>query len=250
MNFLLLFFFFMIGLIFGSFFHVVGDRLPQTRSFVQGRSHCPHCHQQLSWYELIPLVSYIMQKGTCRNCKRRISFMYPFVELITGILFALSYHKFSMDGELLMALLLSSLLMITFTTDVKYMMIPNQILLVFLPLFIVIRFWQPLDPWWSPLAGAVVIFILLTLIILMSKGGMGGGDLKLFVLLGIILGLEKVLLAFLLACLFGALFGVMFMALGKLQKNKPMPFVPYIALGALFAYFYGEQWVRWYINIF
>lgn len=250
MDSLFLFFFFILGLVFGSFLTVVGLRIPQNKTFIKGRSQCPHCHKYLHWNELIPIFSYIRQKGKCRQCRRRISFLYPFIELTTGVLFAYSYYIFSVNIELIMALFLLSLLVIVFITDIFYMVIPNKVLLFYLPIFIIIRFIQPLEPWWSPLAGVVAAFLLLSLIILISRGGMGGGDLKLFTLLGVVLGFEKVLFSFLLACVFGALVGVGLLALGKLKKNEPMPFAPYIALGSLVAYFHGDAFVDWYLNLF
>ena len=242
--------FFLIGLIFGSFFNVVGLRLPKNKSFSKGRSHCTNCHKQLVWYELIPVISYVFQHGRCRGCSGKISLIYPLIEVVTGLLFALSFYVFKFDIEFITALLLISILMIIFVTDLTYMIIPNKVMLFFLPFFIIIRIIQPLHPWWSSLLGAGIAFLLIAMIILISKGGMGGGDLKLFTLLGFILGIKQVMLIFLLSCLIGALLGVLLMALGKLKRKEPMPFGPFIVIATLFTYFLGDFVINWYLDFF
>ncbi|MYL60831.1 prepilin peptidase, partial [Virgibacillus halodenitrificans] len=113
--------FFLFGLIFGSFFNVVGLRLPKQIPFANDRSICPQCKKQLSWYENIPLVSFIIQGGKCRHCQQPISFIYPITEVVTGIGFAVSYAVFGWQIELAIALLFVSMLMILFVTDITYM---------------------------------------------------------------------------------------------------------------------------------
>ncbi|MUV39327.1 Type 4 prepilin-like protein leader peptide-processing enzyme [Lentibacillus sp. JNUCC-1] len=149
--------FFVLGLIFGSFFNVVGLRVPEGRSFVNGRSACPNCNNTLGGKELIPVVSYIFQRGKCRHCKTKISLLYPVVELATGFLFAYSAYMIGLQFELITALLLVSMLMIILVSDLIYMIIPNKVLLFFFPLMIIMRIAVPLDPWWSPIAGGLVV---------------------------------------------------------------------------------------------
>lgn len=241
--------FFMIGAVFGSFFNVVGLRVPKKIPFTTGRSYCPHCHKQLRFYELIPIVSFIMQKGKCRSCQARISFIYPFVELLTGILFAFSFSKIGFAPELVVTLLFVSLLMIIFVSDMAYMIIPDKVLLFFLPLFVTLRIFVPLEPWYDALIGAAVGYILIALIIIFSNGGMGGGDMKLFGVIGFVLGWKYVLLAFFLAALFGAVVGGMFMLLKKVERKEPIPFGPFIVFGALISYFYGEKIIDIYLSL-
>lgn len=250
MEILLLILFFVYGLLFGSFFNVVGLRLPKNIPFIKGRSFCPKCKKQLLWFELIPVFSYIMQLGKCRNCKKNIPIIYPLIEFMTGLLFALSFATFKFHPELITALLLISMLMIIFVSDITYMIIPNKVLLFFLPIFIVIRLIYPLDPWWSSFLGAGIMFIIIAAIIMISNRGMGGGDLKLFSLLGFILGIKQVLLIFLLSCLLGALIGLLLMALGKISKKEPMPFGPYIVVATIFTYFQGDFFINWYLDFF
>lgn len=240
--------FFIFGMIFGSFFNVVGLRVPQKKSFINDRSVCPHCKNTLSWYELIPVFSYVVQLGKCRKCKEKISFIYPIMELLTGVLFALSYIHIGLNMELIISLLLISLLVIIFVSDITYMIIPNKVLVFFLPLFIILRIIEPLEPWWSSIVGAITGFIIIALIILVSRGGMGAGDMKLFFVLGIILGIKKVLIAFFLSCLIGTLFGMLLLLFKRIDRKQPVPFGPSIVIGTLLAYFYGDVLLNWYLS--
>lgn len=240
--------FFVFGLVFGSFFNVVGLRSPRDETFVNDRSYCPNCRHSLSWYELIPVFSFLIQRGKCRNCNQRISFIYPTIELLTGFLFAFSYIQIGFELELVTAILLMSMLMIVLVSDITYMIIQNKVLLFFLPLFLIMRFLVPLEPWWSSIVGGLVAFILLAIIIIVSRGGMGAGDMKLFGVLGIVLGTSKVLLAFFLSCLIGAIVGIFLLAFKIIKRKQPIPFGPYIIVAAILTYFYGDKMINWYLN--
>lgn len=242
-------FFFLFGITLGSFFNVVGLRVPKKMPFAYDRSFCPSCHKQLSWFELIPVFSFILQRGKCRTCQQKISLIYPIIELLTGLLFVLCYLMIGIELELIIALLLISMLMIVFVSDITYMLIPNKVLLFFLPLFMMMRVIQPLDPWWSSITGGTVAFILIALIIIVSKGGMGAGDMKLFGLLGIVLGLGKVLLTFFLASLLGALIGMILLLRKIIKRKQPIPFGPYIIVASIISYFFGDIIIEWYFSI-
>lgn len=242
--------FFLLGLIFGSFFNVVGLRMPKKQPFTNDRSICPNCRHKLSWYELIPVLSYIVQHGKCRHCLKKISPIYPVMELATGFLFALSYARIGLDPELITALLLVSMLVILTVSDITYMLIPDKILLFFLPLFIIMRIVQPLDPWWSPPAGALIGLCIIAIVILASRGGMGAGDMKLFGVLGIVLGMGNVILAFFLACMIGAIIGMLLLGIKIIHRKQQVPFGPYIVIAALITYFYGDSLIAWYFNLF
>ena len=248
MELIFLVFFFLFGVTFGSFYNVVGLRSPKKETFVNDRSYCPNCKNTLSWYELIPIVSYVVQRGKCRNCKQSISIIYPTIEMTTGLLFAFSFWKIGFGWELVTALLLVSMLMIILVSDLTYMIIQNKVLLFFLPLFIIMRFIVPLEPWWSPIAGALAASILIALIIIISRGGMGAGDMKLFFVLGIVLGLGEVLLAFFLSALIGAVIGIILMMLKLIKRKQAVPFGPYIVIATLITYFYGAVIIDWYFG--
>ncbi|WP_174729839.1 prepilin peptidase [Mesobacillus harenae] len=240
---------FIYGLLLGSFFNVVGLRVPENKSIVAPRSACPHCRHQLTAAELIPVFSYLFQRGKCRQCLARISPVYPFIELLTGLLFAGAYLLVGWSGELVIALLLISLFMIITVSDLAYMLIPDKVLVWFAGLFFIARLFDPLMPWWDGVLGAAVGFFLLLLISVVSKGGMGGGDIKLFALIGFAVGTKTLLLSFFFSTLFGALFGIAGLLLGLLKRKQPIPFGPFIAMGTLTAYFYGEMIFTWYINL-
>lgn len=242
--------FFLFGLTFGSFFNVVGLRVPKKISFMRGNSHCPECGQRLSWHELIPVLSFCLQKGKCRHCQAPIAVLYPIMELLVGALFAYSYVQIGLSFELIVALLFGSMLVMVSVADIAYMVIPNKILLFFLPLFVLCRIILPLDPWYDALVGAVVGFLLIALIILVSNGGMGAGDMKLFFVLGLVLGWENIVLTLFLAALLGAVIGMVLKLLQRVKAKQPIPFGPYIAVSGLIAYFYGDALIAWYVSLF
>lgn len=241
--------FFLLGVIFGSFFNVVGLRSPKNMTFIQYPSHCPHCNETLRWYELIPLLSFLWQQGTCKNCQARISPMYPVIELVTGILFVYSYFQIGFQIELITAFLFISLLVIITVSDVEYMLIPNKIILFFLPLLITSRIISPLTPWYDMIIGAVVGYTTIALIIVLSRGGMGAGDMKLFFILGIVLGWKEVLFTLFLASLLGACIGLILRSLQIVGRRQPIPFGPYIALAAIISYFHGDAFISAYLEL-
>jgi leader peptidase (prepilin peptidase) / N-methyltransferase len=237
------------GLAFGSFFNVVGLRVPIQKSIVKPRSACPNCHHTLGPIELIPVLSYLLQRGKCRQCKVGISPLYPIIELITGLLFISAPFIMGWTSELWIAWTLISLLVIITVSDLAYTLIPDKILLFFSALFLVERFLIPLEPWWDSLLGAVIGFSLLLVISIVSKGGMGGGDIKLYAVIGYALGTKLMLLSFFLATLLGAIFGIIGIALRLLERKRPVPFGPFIAIGTLLAYFYGNIIIENYLRI-
>src|SRR5690606_32126342 len=144
----------------------------------------------------------------CRTCDARISPLYPVMELATGLLFAFTYYKHGLGPNLLIGILFVSLLVIITVSDLAYMIIPDPVLLVFLIFFVVLRIFFPLQPWWDALIAAALGFGILYLLAIISKGGMGGGDIKLFFVLGLILGTKATLMTLFLASFIGSLFGV------------------------------------------
>lgn len=227
----------------------MGLRVPEGKSIVTPRSACPNCHQTLSWKELIPVFSFLYQKGKCKNCGAAISKIYPIMELLTGLLFAFAFYHIGFHWELLATLTLISLLHIITVSDLAYMIIPDKVLLFFVFIFIIERIFIPISPWYDPILGAVVGFGLLFLIAVVSKGGMGGGDIKLFGVIGIVLGLTNTLLTFFFAALLGSVIGMIGLLAKKVKRKNPIPFGPFIAAGALLAYFYGHDLLNWYLSL-
>lgn len=242
--------FFIYGLVFGSFFNVVGLRVPKRESIVRPPSHCTVCNRNLTIKDLVPVFSYVFLKGKCRGCGTKIHWVYPVMELATGLLFAFAYYQLGFTLELVVALLFISLLVIITVSDIAYMLIPDKILLFFLIPLIVLRVFEPLSPWWDSIVGAVVGFGVLFLIAIVSKGGMGGGDIKLFFVIGLVLGWVPTLLTLFLASIIGTVIGVISLRRTKQSRKTPIPFGPSIAIAAIIAYFYGESLVDWYVNLF
>lgn len=243
-------YFLIIGLVFGSFYNVVGLRVPKKESIVRPPSHCTSCDKRLTGIELIPVLSYLLQGGKCRKCKTKISPVYLLTELVTGLLFAFAYYKLGFTWELAVALLFISLLVIINVSDIAYMLIPDKILLFFLPFLVVGRVLSPLEPWWDAIVGAVVGFSILLLIATISKGGMGGGDIKLFFLIGLVLGTLNTLLTLFLAAVIGMVVGIIVLKVSGKGRKTPVPFGPSIAVAAIIVYFYGEQLIDIYLNLF
>ncbi|WP_391202189.1 prepilin peptidase [Psychrobacillus sp. L4] len=241
---------FIYGLVFGSFFNVVGLRVPKGESIVHPPSHCKVCDRNLTLLDLVPVFSYLFLRGKCRGCGTKIHWMYPVMELSTGILFAFAFVQLGFSKELIVAILFISLLVIITVSDIAFMLIPDKILLFFLVPLIAARFLSPLAPWWDSIIGAVIGFGVLFLIAVLSKGGMGGGDIKLFFVIGIVLGVTQTLVTLFLASFIGAIIGVISLKIAKKGRKTPIPFGPSIAVAAVFSYFYGQVLVDWYVNLF
>ncbi len=242
--------FFIYGIVFGSFFNVVGLRVPKKESIISPPSHCTVCDRKLGMLDLIPVFSYLFLRGKCRNCGVKISPIYPTVEFVTGLLFALSFYKIGFQAELIVALVFSSLLVIITVSDIAYMLIPNKVLLPFWIVLFILRWISPLSPWWDSLLGAVVGFGLLLFIGIVSKGGMGGGDIKLFFVIGLVLGTVQTLLTLVLAALIGSVVGVIMLRKTGKGRKTPIPFGPSIAVAAVITYFWGMKIVDWYGTLF
>ena len=241
--------FFIYGTIFGSFFNVVGLRVPTKTLFKQQRSYCDTCERTLTWSELIPIWSYVFQKGRCKECKEKISLLYPIMETLTGVLFAFTYYQFGFTQPLVLGLLLISLIIPITVSDLVYQKIPNRTLLFFTPLFIIYRILYPITPWWSSLLGSLGAFVLVFLIILLSKGGMGMGDLKYYTLFGFIFGVQEFLLLFFLSTVYGVMIGVIKMKKEGTGGKTRLAFGPFIGLAALTVFYFGNSIIQWYLQL-
>lgn len=234
---------FIIGTSLGSFCYQVGAR----QKIVFTRSRCNLCTQQSANKKFLPIVSYLRE---CQDSQRGMLPIQILVTGVTGGLFAYSFWKIGFQFEVIVIWFLISLLVIITISDLLYMIIPNKVLLFFLPLLIVGRIISPLSVWWDSILGAILGFLILFFIALISKGGMGGGDIKLFFLLGIILGVEKTILTLVLAAIIGLIVSTFVLLLFKKERKTPIPFGPSIALATLIAYFYGGQIIESYMKLF
>lgn len=238
-----------IGLILGSFYNVVGIRLPNNDSLL-GRSQCPTCSRTLLPLELFPVFGYILLGGKCKSCKNKISIFYPMMEFITAFLFITSYIYLDNLLEFITFAIFVSLMVIVSVSDLYYKIVPDKILLVFLPLLLVFRILSPIEHWYDGLVGGIIGFCVTYLISIYGKKrfkqeALGGGDIKLYFLVGMFLGYQNVLLSL----FFAAFTGLIYVVATKSRENL-IPFVPFVFLGSVISYFFGMEIVNWYVGLF
>lgn len=228
--------FFLLGMILGSFYNVVGYRLCKNESLIKPGSHCPKCNHKLSFLELIPVFSYIFLKGRCKACKEKISIFYPLIEFFTGLLFATCFYSFSFSYDLLISLSLVSLLSIVIVSDVNFYIIPDEVTIFFGILIIIINilkygFVSSL----TYILYGVIMFLFMYLIMILGKfmfkeEALGGGDVKLLFVLGLTLPIMSSFLSLILATLIAFPISL-YLLLSK--KDKIIPFGPFLVLGTL-----------------
>ncbi|WP_102274396.1 prepilin peptidase [Cytobacillus massiliigabonensis] len=236
------------ALILGSFFNVVAIRFLKKESVIFPPSQCPHCNHKLSIFDLFPVLSYLFLKGKCRYCKTVISPLYPFGELLTAVSFFYIYKSIGVSLELIPALILTILLIISVLTDIREHLILDKVTLPMLGLLAITRLFIGSEPFWYYLLGGIAGFSLLFLIAIVSKGGMGGGDIKLYAAIGITLGPSLTAMSLVLASFVGAIGGLFLMMIGKVKRGQPVAFGPSILIGTIIAYTYGEEIWKWYIS--
>jgi len=269
--------YFVLGLAVGSFLNVLSLRYQPGQSILFrkdiffGRSHCLHCGRILRWYELLPLVSFVIQKGRCRSCGTALSWQYPLVEFLSGILAVIWLVYFSRQLnwlQLAIFLVASYLLLLQSLIDFRWGVIPDQLNLLLAVLGIILIFInQPISfigsygrifsPLWlssglaiNRLASALLSLLIFGAIILFSRGrGMGWGDFKLAGALGLLLGWPDALLGFMLSFVIGAAAGLILLLMKKKSLKDSVPFGPFLALGALLVMFWGENIVRFYFGL-
>ncbi len=228
--------FFIIGLVLGSFYQVVGLRLPVGESFINSRSYCPKCKKKLKWYELIPLVSYIIQLGKCRKCKKRISITYPLFELLTGVCFALSYVVFGLTKEIIIPLTLISMLIIIIVSDTKYMVIPDEIILLGSILIVVETFFiKGGQACLTSLFNGVFAFVGMYIVKILGdaifrKESLGGGDIKLMFLIGLVFSFKTMVVILFLASFMALPYAISVLLI---KKDPIVPYGPFISLTAI-----------------
>lgn len=236
MNLYYIFCFFILGTILGSFFNVVGWRLPKGESIVSPPSHCPKCNHRLEFWELIPIVSFFFQKGKCTSCKQKISWFYPVFEACCGLLFSLAYISYGLDWNLLITLTFISMLIIIMVSDYNFMIIPDEVLIFFgISLCIEIYFILGLNAMFSSIISAVIAMAVIFGLklfgdFLFKKDSMGGGDIKLLFIFGLVLGWPEAILTIFLGSIVGL--PISLIVLWK-KKEHIIPFGPFLSIGAL-----------------
>ncbi len=232
----ILIYLFIVGLFLGSFYNVVALRLSNNESIVFPGSHCVNCNHKLSWYELIPVFSYIGLGGKCKKCKKHISMQYPLIELSTGILFATSYYIYGFTIMTLISIVISSVVIITFITDCKYMIILDEVIVVASIILTFLYFFEGgIDLIISKLIGGIAIFALMFLIKVLGdkafkQESLGWGDVKLSFLAGYVLG-TSVGTIYIFVSSFLALPYAIFSSIRK--KDNVLPFGPFLVISLL-----------------
>ena len=283
-------FLFLFGLAMGSFLNAVVYRLQKGESFLLApsetrkgfssffeRSYCPKCEYELGWQDLIPLASFIFLKGKCRYCKEKISWQYPLVELITGLIFlAIGFRNSNLlfygnntlwIWSTFFDIAIAGFLVIIFLYDLKHFIIPDVVIYPAIIVAFVYRLCEIFgfgNQIWpegigitfltllsDPILSAFGASAFFLFIVLISRGKwMGIGDIKLAFLMGLFLGFPEVLVALFSAYCLGAIIGVGLIILGKKSLKSEVPFGPFLATGTLIAFFWGPEIIRWYLNFF
>lgn len=261
MDILLILFLFVTGLVFGSFFNVVIFRVPEGKSIVSPRSSCGSCGTILKPKDLVPVFSFLLLKGKCRYCKAALSIQYPLVELLTGILFVILYLKYGLTIELFFTVYLMSILLLVFFIDLKHLIIPNGLVLAGIiggGLFFILRFWyndRILDgaAWYSPLLGMAAtsgFLLIIALIGMAIYGGdaLGMGDVKIFLPIGLFLGLKLGIMALIFSVFIGGITGLVLIFFKLKDRKSQVPFGPFIVAGTFVALLFGREILAWYLG--
>jgi len=239
---------FVYGAIFGSFFNVVIFRLPKKESLIHHSSHCPNCMNSIKPYDLIPIISYLILGGKCRHCKQKISIRYPMIELLTALTFTLVFYRYGLSYESLIGFILTSVLIIVAMIDIDTMEIYDRFQVIILILAIITLFISPL-----PILDHFIGFFIISLpfyIIAYLTGGIGGGDIKLIAIAGLLLGFKSTLVAFFIASILGGSMAIYLLLTKQKDRKSLIAFGPYLCIGIYFAYLYGNQIFNWYLNFF
>jgi leader peptidase (prepilin peptidase)/N-methyltransferase len=238
----------LLGLIAGSFLNVVIHRVPRRQSVVWPASHCPACDEPIEPRDNVPLLSYVLLRGRCRNCNARISPRYPLVEALTGILFAGAAYEFGLGLELLSALALVLVLVALAGTDLEHRLLPNAIVGPAALIGLTLSVLESPESWWMYVASALAVAGVLFALALAYPGGMGMGDVKMGGMLGAFLGPYAALAVF-LGALCGAITGGTLMAVGKMRRRHALPFGVFMAIGGMVALFVGPELWRLYLDL-
>ena len=235
---------FLIGTIVGSFVNVLIYRMPIDQSIWTPRSLCPHCKKTIPWFRNFPIVSFIAQRAKCAECDHSISWQYPIVELINGLGWATSFYMFEPLYALLTALLISVLIALAWI-DVKIMMIPlsliiSGIVIIFFTIIFGYLHWA--EVLWGALTGVAIPLIMMGITYLLTKRqGMGWGDVQLGFVLGAWLGPWYMMMTLFLAALLGIFVWITVSILNGFDRDRPLPFAPYLVVSATLMLFYGSS---------
>jgi len=256
MEIVLIILFAILGLVVGSFLNVCIDRLPQNKSIAYPPSHCDACQHKLAAKDLIPVFSYIRLRGHCRYCQASIPRRILWVELATAVIFALLCWHYGLSAELGVMIFYASLFTIIFVIDLEHGLILNRVVYpgMIVALLLSLYPW----PWFSESIGMRVAyaalggaagFAIFLLIAMVSRGGMGWGDVKLAALMGLAIGFPLVFVAIIMAAILGGIVAVALMIAKKRTRRQTIPFGPFLALAAMVTLLWGSNILNWYLGL-
>ncbi|MGN0388265.1 MAG: prepilin peptidase [Suilimivivens sp.] len=239
---------FLIGISIGSFLNVCIYRIPKKEDIVFERSHCMSCGNVLKWYELIPLFSFLVQGGKCRNCKTKLSVQYPLIELLNGLIYVWIFMAKEFQPESILFCICASVLIVISVIDWRTYEIPFGCNIV-IGILGIVRVILDLAHWYDYVIGFFAVSGLFLIIYWITKGrGIGGGDIKLMAAAGLLLGWRNILLALMIGSIAGS---VIHLTLMKVQgKDRVLAFGPYLAFGIFTAMLYGNEIITWYLGMF
>lgn len=236
MHIFLIILFFIFGTIFGSFYNVVGYRLPKGESLIYPSSHCPKCNKKLTPIELVPIFSYIFLGGKCKKCKEKISLFYPIFEFLSGVLFSLSYISFGFTLKCLLSIVFISMLLIIIISDYQTMIIPDSVLIIFTFLILVIKFFMfGIEELGICLLNGILSFIFMLLLkmfgdFLFKRESMGGGDIKLMFTFGVTFGFYMSLICVFMSAVIGLPISLIII---RKSNSHEVPYGPFLAIAAI-----------------
>lgn len=243
------------GLCVGSFLNVVIYRLPNKMSLAKPNSHCPTCKYELRWYDNIPVLSYVMLGGKCRRCKTHISFRYTAVELANTVLWLLCTFFFWEKSIPLACIymIVCSVFLCVFFIDLEHQIIFDRFQIILLVLGVASIFFDKDYGWLSHVIGGASGFAVFYLISwgfekLCGKEGLGGGDVKLAGVVGLLLGWERLLLGLLIATIPATVI-MLILSKGKKVENRQFPFAPFLVVGFGASMLFGTQIIGWYLSL-
>jgi leader peptidase (prepilin peptidase)/N-methyltransferase len=244
---------FLFGMMVGSFLNVCIYRLPLRESIVFPASHCTACGKAIRWYQNVPVVSWLLLRGRCASCGERISIIYPFVELLTGVVFAAHAAIFGLDLLLAPRLLFACGLIVLAFIDLKHRILPNPLTLGGMVVGFLFSVFLP-PGWMSSLIGIVIgggVLFAIGEIYMKVRGieGMGMGDVKMLGMIGAFLGWQGVLVTIVIASISGAIVGMIMLASQKGDMKYQLPFGTFLAAAALIASLYGDALIAWYLAL-
>ena len=234
---------FVLGLVMGSFYTVVGSRLPRNESIVKPRSHCESCNHILKWYELIPVVSYVIQRGRCSKCHVKLSLMYPLIELFNGFLFSLSYALYGFSYEMIVFLIISSLVILVFVSDFQYMIILDEPLIIASVIILVMKLIVfGFDTFTRSIFSGLIMFLFMMLIKVLGdkafkRESLGGGDIKLVTFFGFVFAVRLSFVSIVIGSFLAFPYAV-FVSLSK--KEREVPFGPFLILAFMLVFIFME----------